>query len=181
MGVTLSTERDTGKASEISRVSLDTYLHSSWSPDVDYVDGEIQERNLGERDHALIQLGLGYLLQPFRKSHDLWVLPEQRIRVNSNRFRVPDLCVVKGKPATQVLENAPFIVIEILSKDDTLHRLSERVDDYLGLGVPHVWLVDPSRREAWVCSKEGWMLVTELRTQDPAITIAVEPIFADLD
>ena len=34
-------------------LSIDEYLHTSYKPDVDFVDGEIEERNLGEFDsHA---------------------------------------------------------------------------------------------------------------------------------
>ena len=32
--------------------SLEQYLHETWSPDREYVDGEIVERNLGEKSHA---------------------------------------------------------------------------------------------------------------------------------
>jgi len=33
-------------------VSVDEYLHTSYDPDCDYVDGAIVERNVGERDHS---------------------------------------------------------------------------------------------------------------------------------
>jgi hypothetical protein len=33
-------------------ISIEEYLRTSYHPDCDYVDGEIQERNLGEREHA---------------------------------------------------------------------------------------------------------------------------------
>jgi len=31
-------------------ISLDQYLHTFWKPDREFVDGEIVERNLGEKD-----------------------------------------------------------------------------------------------------------------------------------
>lgn len=31
------------------------YLRTSWSPDREFVDGRIEERNLGEKDHSIIQ------------------------------------------------------------------------------------------------------------------------------
>ena len=37
-------------------IPLSEYLATSYRPDRDYVDGELQERNLGEREHALLQL-----------------------------------------------------------------------------------------------------------------------------
>jgi hypothetical protein len=33
-------------------VSVEEYLHTSYDPDCDYVDGEIVERNVGELDHS---------------------------------------------------------------------------------------------------------------------------------
>jgi hypothetical protein len=37
------------------QMSLEEYLRASYHPDCDYVDGEVQERNWGEFDHALTQ------------------------------------------------------------------------------------------------------------------------------
>jgi hypothetical protein len=42
-------------ASTESLVSVEEYLKTSYSPDCDYVDGVVEERNFGERDHAWIQ------------------------------------------------------------------------------------------------------------------------------
>jgi hypothetical protein len=39
--------------SSATLVSVQEYLATSFRPDRDYVDGEIQERNLGERPHSL--------------------------------------------------------------------------------------------------------------------------------
>ena len=44
-------------------VPVEEYLTTSYEPDVDYVDGELQERNLGEEEHATIQkFFVGFLL-----------------------------------------------------------------------------------------------------------------------
>ena len=36
-------------------LSVEEYLHSSYEPDADYVDGFLEERNLGEFDHGDLQ------------------------------------------------------------------------------------------------------------------------------
>jgi hypothetical protein len=36
-------------------IPIETYLHTSYEPDVEYVDGELEERNVGEFDHNMIQ------------------------------------------------------------------------------------------------------------------------------
>ena len=35
-----------------TQISLEEYLKTTYRPDRDYVDGEVLERNLGERDHS---------------------------------------------------------------------------------------------------------------------------------
>ena len=35
-----------------TEISLDEYLRTDYEPDCDYVDGELQERNLGEKEHS---------------------------------------------------------------------------------------------------------------------------------
>ena len=46
------------------------------------------------------------------------------------------------------MTHPPLLVIEILSKDDTLRAMRERVDDYVVFGIQHIWLLDPGQRRA---------------------------------
>ena len=39
-------------------VSLEEYLNTSYDPDVEYVDGVLEERNVGDSLHSLIQRNL---------------------------------------------------------------------------------------------------------------------------
>ena len=36
-------------------IPVEEYLRTTYDPDCDYVDGEVQERNLGELDHSDLQ------------------------------------------------------------------------------------------------------------------------------
>jgi hypothetical protein len=38
-----------------THVSTEAYLAIHYRPDCDYVDGEILDRNVGEREHGLVQ------------------------------------------------------------------------------------------------------------------------------
>jgi hypothetical protein len=53
------------------------------------VDGEIQERNLGEFDHADLQLALGTLLRNRQQDWKIRVVVEARVQVAQTRFRFP--------------------------------------------------------------------------------------------
>ena len=78
------------------RISVDEYLRTSYRPDCDYVDGEVRERNLGEHEHSDLQSELLYYFRVRRKQWQLHAVVEQRVQVAARRFRIPDVCVVKG-------------------------------------------------------------------------------------
>ena len=80
--------------SSATLVSVQEYLAASYDPDRDYVDGELQERNLGERPHSYTQMSLGAFLFDRKAQWGIHVLSEQRVQVSPTRFRIPDVCVI---------------------------------------------------------------------------------------
>jgi len=161
-----------------SLTSIQEYLTSAFSPDCDYVDGVIEERNLGERDHAELQLAIAAYLYARRKEWGIHIYPEMRVQVSATRFRIPDVCVVAGpEPEEQIFRTPPFICIEILSPEDRLARVQDRVDDYIAFGVPYIWLLNPETHKAYRCTGEGMLEVKELRTADPEIVVPLEALF----
>ena len=83
-------------------ISVEQYLATSYRPDCDYVDGRIEERNLGEWDHSKLQAAIIAFFYQRRTAWNISVAPEQRIQVSPTRFRIPDFCVVLGKPDGQI-------------------------------------------------------------------------------
>jgi Uma2 family endonuclease len=76
-----------------------------------------------------------------------------------------------------------LICIEILSKDDTLRSMQDRIDDYLSFGVPNIWMLDPVTRRAWVCSR-GVLREPDGRTLEvpsSPIRIPLDELFAELE
>jgi len=161
-------------------VSVEEYLHSTYDPDCDYVDGEVLERNWGDRDHSTLQTELIFYLRARRKTWDIFVVPEQRVQVSPTRFRVPDICVYAGAgPQDQIFRTPPFICIEILSPEDRWERMQQKIDDYLRFGVPYVWVINPRDQRAWACTKDGNAEVPDgvLRTENPSLAIPLNEIF----
>jgi Uma2 family endonuclease len=135
----------------IALTSLEQYLDTSHSPDREYVDGVVVERNLGERPHSQVQSNLVFFLR--QRYPDLFVWPEQRVRtVAGQRSRVPDVCVTEEDPKINVFESPPLIVAEILSKRDEMGDVLEKLEEYAAFGVPHIWVIDPRRKKAFTYS-----------------------------
>ena len=72
-------------------VSLEEYLNTSYSPDREYVDGVVVERDVGEKPHSCVQSNLVFYLR--QRYPLLFVWPEQRVRTSARRTRIPDVCV----------------------------------------------------------------------------------------
>jgi Uma2 family endonuclease len=163
-----------------TQISVDEYLKTTYRPDCDYVDGEVRERNLGEYDHSRPQMRLILFVGTREKEWGIRVVPEQRVQVNQNRFRIPDVCVVLAdSPVEAIFRCPPFICVEILSKDDTFKSLTERLDDYLAMGVPNVWVIDPHTRRGYVYNASGLLETKDgvLRAANSEIAVPLASIF----
>lgn len=161
-------------------ISVEEYLATSYSPDCDYIDGRVEERNFGEWDHANLQTAIAAFFRNNRKKWGINVFVEQRVQVAPTRFRIPDVCVVLGDPGEQILRKPPFLCIEVLSPDDRMNRVEKRIDDYLAMGVRYVWVVDPQTRKAYsATAEEGLREVKSgvLATDNPALEMPLAEIF----
>jgi Uma2 family endonuclease len=164
------------------QISLDEYLRSSYHPDCDYVDGEVQERNWGEFDHAVVQAFLAAWFFQHRDEWQLHVLPEMRIRVSATRVRIADICLMaRGQPVEQVPTKPPLAVIEILSPEDRISRYGQRLADYRQMGIPNVWVIDPANRIGYDCSTAAWLPVEEFRVAGTAISARLSDLWSELE
>ena len=162
-------------------VSVEEYLHTVYKPDCDYVDGEVLERNMAEDDHSHMHADVIGYFHARRKQWNITILPEMRVQVRPTRFRIPDVCIVLGNEYEQILTKPPFLCIEILSPEDRWSRVKDRIDDFLAMGVPYVWVLDPQTKEAFIVTPdEGLREVKDgvLRTQNPAFEVSLSEFFS---
>ncbi len=131
-------------------VSVAEYLKTSYDPDLEYVDGVLEERNMGDWLHSLIQRNLIVALS--RKYPQIYAVPELRSQTKSTRYRLPDVCVLLVPPKTKFLVDAAFLTIEILSEDDRMTKVMEKLEEYESKGVPNIWLIDPRLQKMSVYS-----------------------------
>jgi Uma2 family endonuclease len=157
-----------------SLVSLAEYLATSYDPDVEYVDGVLVERNVGDWLHSLIQRNLIVALS--RKYPHLFAVPELRSRTRETRYRLPDVSVLLHVPETRFLLEAAHIAIEILSEDDRMSQVLEKLAEYEAAGIAHIWLVEP-RLELLSVYSGGSLNRVERLTAPEGIELTPEDVF----
>ena len=160
-------------------VTLQEYLNTSYRPDCDYLEGELLERNVGEWDHARLQMLLSAYFHSLEKQLGILVVPSTRVQVKARRFRVPDVTVLAGpRPATGIITEPPFLCIEILSPSDRVVEMQDRIHDYLDFGVRYVWLIDPKSGLTYIHTANSVQEVKDgvLTTKDPDIRVALSEL-----
>jgi len=163
-------------------ISVSEYLHTSYQPDCDYVDGLIEERNLGELDHAELQGAFLLYLGQHSRAWDIRALPEIRVQTSPTHFRIADTAIVSvSAPREQIIQTPPVGIIEILSPEDRMPLHAERLDDYRRMGVKNIWAVDPAIRKGYNCSTASWIETSRFAVAESPIHIDLAAIFAAID
>ena len=163
-------------------ISVEEYLSTSYDPDMEYVDGILVERNVGDWLHSTVQFNLLFALG-IRYPH-VYPRPELRSQTRVTRYRLPDVCVLLALPKTDYLLDAAFLAIEILSEGDRMTRVMEKLEEYDRKGVPNIWLIDPRLRKMWLYSSgvlnevHGDRIAT---TGDPCLELTRDEIFQHLE
>jgi Uma2 family endonuclease len=92
---------------------------------------------------------------------------------------VPDVCLVSlDHPVEQVLTRPPLACIEILSPEDTLSRMQQRVKDYRQFGVANIWILDPATQTGYDCTASGFLDVKEFAIPNTSIGLVLSEIFS---
>jgi Uma2 family endonuclease len=134
-------------AATTSPISVAEYLRTNTDPDCEFVDGLIEERAVGEYDHATWQAMLtGYFLA---REKELGIIsrPELRVQTGADRFRVPDVALLnRAAPREQIITHPPLAVFEILSPEDSMTRTMEKLADYERMGIGAIWVIEPKKQ-----------------------------------
>jgi Uma2 family endonuclease len=134
-------------AAQSSLIPVEEYLKMTSDPDCEYVAGVIEERPVGEYDHATWQTILAAFFTIRQKELGVEARTELRVQVAPNRFRVPDVTLLsRTAPREQIITHSPMAVFEILSPEDTMSRMLEKLADYERMGIGAIWLVDPKKQ-----------------------------------
>ncbi len=163
-------------------VPLEEYLRTSYRPDCEWVEGEVRERNMGDGPHSAMQRFFLKFFFNLEEEHGVLAYPELRTQVSTTKYRIPDILVQrKGDPFESIVTVPPLLCIEILSPDDRMSEMHEKIEDYIKMGVGTVWVVDPRRRTAMLADVAGARSTDVLEVPGTGIRVTVGEMFAELD
>ncbi len=158
-------------------LSVEQYLRTSFpDQDKEYRAGEVVERSLPTFPHGKTQLHLGAHFAVMRKQFPLHACVETRMKVRSNLYLIPDVAVFYPQAPGEVPDFPPLVAIEILSPDDRLTAMREKLEEYRAWGVPHVWLVDPYSKRMYTC-EDGFAEVQSLTITELGVELTPSVVF----
>ncbi len=168
--------------------SLEEYLSTSYSPDMEYKKGELIGRNVGTQRHGTLQMIIGaYLLSARNEFRMIKSFVETRLRISPERYVVPDVMVVE-RPYQRGLEvtDVPAVVIEVKSPSDRFDEIIDKCFEYAAFGVPNIIVIDPDSRRQFVFQNDALQSVPgliklHLPNENVTFALPMDQIFETLD
>lgn len=165
-----------------THIPLEQYLSTNYEPDAEYVDGQIEERNVGEYEHNLVQLALVNWFNEHGREWKIRSIQEQRTRLTPTRYRIPDVCVFRRElPRESIFTQPQLIAIEVLSPEDKHGKIQERIEDFINFQISNVWVIDPIKRIGWNCSDGNWIRQEQFAVSGTSIYLSLNELFRRID
>jgi Uma2 family endonuclease len=103
------------------------------------------------------------------------------MRSVGNRHRIPDVCVTLTETETDILQESPFIAIEILSKDDSAADLLDKSADYAAIGTPNIRIFKPHKQHMYTYQAGILQEIAAdtIATTDASLSLTPADIFQD--
>jgi Uma2 family endonuclease len=158
------------------------------------IDGELTERNMSLLS-SRVAVRLARRLDVHCEEHDLgWVVDAECgyacFPWKPGRIRRPDVSFIAAGRLPSLEERSegyvtipPDLAVEVVSPNDRVGELDEKVDEYLRAGVRLVWVVRPAARAVQVFRgdrSESWLWAAdELSGEDvlPGFRCTVDELF----
>jgi len=157
-----------------TRIPVEEYLRTSYSPDREYRDGLVLERNMGDKEHSRLQARLAQYLGRRRKQWNIEVYTELRVRITPRWYPLPDVCIYALPDFEERYPSRPPLLwIEILSQDDLMKDVWKKAADLLQGGVPLVWIIDPTTLQSELRTSDGILQVVDKTLRVPGSPIEI--------
>jgi len=160
-------------------VSVEEYLNTSAEPDCEYVRGVIKERAVPEYDHAAWQEAILAWFREHRLEWGIRALPELRIQVSPDEYRIPDVSVLnRNAPKEQVPTYPPLAVFEILTPTDRMTEVLEKLAAYQQMGIPAIWVIEPKKPTCYLYSSGQLTPASTFELPGSSFSVAMTEIAA---
>ncbi len=159
------------------------------------IEGRIIRMTPTGSEHGWIEVNVGALLRDFVRVHRVGRVLGGEVgiytRRNPDSVRAADVLFISNQRyerrdrASAYLDVAPDLVVEILSPDDSVIDLTQKLREYFALGVRLVWVVDPRARRVYayrsVTDVREFVENTRLSGDDvlPGFTVPVSAFFEE--
>lgn len=133
---------------------------------MELVDGQIVEKNVSAESSRIEGL-FSFRLQAFLLQHPVAeVYPAslgyQCFEDSPDKVRKPDTTVISldrlkklSDPDPGYMPIVPDLAIEVISPNDMVYKVDEKVREYLDAGFPLIWVADPKARTVTVHPLNG--------------------------
>ncbi len=183
----MSTEVQLMTADELLALPRDEFRY-------ELVNGELKKMSPAGHYHGRVTIRLTLPIAQHVREHKLGEVyaAETGFKLGSNpdTVRAPDIAFIRQQRVAEVGETkgfwpgAPDLAVEVLSPDDTVAEVEEKVSEWLTAGTRQVWVVSAKLRTVTVYrSPIDILVLTEKDLLDggdlfPDFQIAVKEIFA---
>ena len=165
-------------ATKAIAIPMEEYMRTSYEYDAEWVEGEVVERSLPNYGHSKTQQRVSFAFGVTEKQSRLFSRPGLRIRVAPNRWRIPDISVFAEREPEGDYPSNVFSAIEILSPDDAMATLYDKLAEYAAMGILYIWVVDPSHRRIQKYENESLIRVDAIEFPDRGFRLTSQEIFA---
>jgi Uma2 family endonuclease len=146
------------------RMSWEEFLDLQVEGKAEWVDGEVVVTPPSNVGHGITAARLAAVLVGALPG--LHIGSEVGVWLPRNRLRGPDLMAIASLPETTFLEDAPVLVVEILSPSTRAEDLLRKGPEYAAAGVGQYWVVDPEARSLEVFENVDGTWEPLLRLED---------------
>lgn len=164
-----------------TKLSLEEFLEADYGREVELVDGELWERNVGNYSHSRIEALLAaWFIQNEYRWNAVALIEMDTIILPASLLK-PDVALVPFGAMPQRLVDPPLLAVEILSPSDRLTTTKRKCEKYREMGVRSLWIVDPEERTGWTWHGEEWVEARRLEVAGTPIFVELDDLFARLD
>jgi Uma2 family endonuclease len=164
-----------------TKLSLAEFIEADYGREVELVDGELWERNVGDFSHSRLEALLAAWFAAHEHRSGVVALIEMDVIVLPQSLLKPDVTLVPFGSTPDRLVDPPLLAVEILSPSDSLRKTKTKCEEYVRMGVNAIWIIDPKARIGleWVGGQ--WAETRRLEVAGTGIVVNLDDLFAKLD